>query len=154
LDTFSKVELTEGALLTTPSYGTETEWGVVLKSGAASIWNQVDSVARSVEDIRSTLAATQTALEKNELRFDLVLARWQPLLEIQVLLGERVGFPLATYSALLDQVAALEAYALVPGSAGSRHTDAHAFMNRFVYPLSEQRFLEDVRMRAPDTRAL
>jgi hypothetical protein len=154
VDTLAKVELSSGALLTTPSFGTETEWGILLTADGTTLWNQVDSVARNVEDIGSIRDAARRALDAPDLVFDLVLARWQPLLEIQALLGERPGFPLATYSELLDQIAAMEAYAIVPGSAGSRHRDAYAFMNRLVYPLSERRFLADVRARVPGTRAL
>jgi hypothetical protein len=156
LGTFDRVTLDAGELLTTPSHGTDVEWGVMLAHDGAVAWNQVDSVIGGPARLIETLELAARALGRSEPRLavDLGIVRWQPLLEIEMQTGGPVAFPLSTYGELLDEVRALDARAIVPGSAGSRHTDSFAAMNRIVYPLSEARFLRDVTLRAPSSRAL
>lgn len=156
LDSFDRVELTSGVLLTTPSHGTEVEWGVLLHHEGVSVFNQVDSIAGGPARVRelSSLCARSLELAQPSLSIDLGLVRFQPLLEIEAQIGQATGFPLRAYAELLDEVAALGARAIVPSAGGARHTDRHAHMNRIVYPVSEQRFLRDVAARAPATRAL
>ncbi len=150
LSTWDRVTLEGASLLTTASHGPEVEWGVMLERDGVTIWNQVDSVSRSERDVLATLARARAAFDLPEQhRLDLALARWQPLLEVNALIGERMGFPIRAYSSLLDEIAAMNAKALIPGSAGSRHRAPQAFMNQLVYPLTEAKFLRDV----PATRA-
>jgi hypothetical protein len=153
LGTWDKVTLEEGALFTTASQGIDIEWGMMLCRDGVTVWNQVDSVLRNPDDARDVLARARVAFGLPEdQRLDLMLARWQPLLEVNAVLGERTGFPTTGYATLLDEIAACDAKALVPGSAGSRHREPQAFMNQLVYPQTEARFLADVALRAPGTR--
>jgi len=156
LQAFDRVTLASGELLTTPSRGVDVEWGMLLLGDGVSVWNQVDTVFRGATDITETLSRAAELLERSiaPLDVDLALVRWQPLLEVEAMLGHRVGFPLASYGDLLDQVAAIDAKALIPSSAGSRHASTHAFMNRLVYPVSEERFLADIAARTPHTKRL
>lgn len=156
LKAFDRVTLASGELLTTPSRGVDVEWGMLLLGDGVSVWNQVDTVFRGAKDITETLSRAAELLERSAapLDIDLALVRWQPLLEVEAMLGHRVGFPFAGYGELLDQIAAIDAKALIPSSAGSRHTSAHAFMNRLVYPVSEERFLADIAARAPRAKRL
>jgi hypothetical protein len=155
LGTFDRVSLDSGRLLTMPSYGSEIEWGVVIEHAGAVVYHQVDSVLGGPERLRGTLASAAQALELPDRRLpiDLGIVRWQPLLEIEMQTGGPVAFPLSAYAELLDEVAVLDARAIVPGSAGSRHAAPFAAMNRIVYPVSESRFLRDVARRVPATRA-
>ena len=152
LEAMSRVDVSGGRLVTTPSYGGEIEWGVLVETADGLVWNQVDTVHRDDDDVRSTLESAAGLLEHGS-RVDLALARWQPLLEVEPVLAGAIGFPLAAYGRLLDQIAAIAARALVPSSAGVRHVDAGSWMNRCVYPLPQERFLRDISARVPDTRA-
>ncbi len=156
LASFDRVELSSGALLTTPSHGDEEEWGMVLVHDGACVFNQIDSVAGGAARVREMLEQCARALGLGEprLSIDLGLVRFQPLLEIDAQIGGPTGFPLRAYAELLDEVAALGARAIVPSAGGQRHTDAHGQMNGIVYPVSEARFVRDVALRAPATRAL
>lgn len=151
--TWDHVSLEEGSLFTTASHGLEIEWGMMLCRNGTTLWNQVDCVHRSPGDVRDALAKAKSAFQlSNDARLDLVLARWQPLLEVNAVLGERTGFPTKGYGELLEEIAAVDARALIPGSAGSRHREPQAFMNQLVYPQTEARFLADVQRRLPKTR--
>lgn len=150
LGTWDHVSLEEGSLFTTASHGTEIEWGVMLCREGCTIWNQVDCVHRRPADVTDSLARAREAFQlPDDHRLDLVLARWQPLLEVNAVLGERTGFPTQSYAELLEEIAVLDARALIPGSAGSRHREPQAFMNQLVYPQTEARFLTDVQRRLP-----
>ncbi|MFO0567240.1 MAG: MBL fold metallo-hydrolase [Polyangiaceae bacterium] len=155
LGTYDRVSLSGAELLTTPSFAADVEWGMIVREGEVFAYNQVDTVLRDVRDATAVMAdAGQAFGLERPLRPHLAIVRYQPLLEVEAVLGERAGFPFDAYGLLLDQVAAIDAHATLPGSAGSRHADAYAYMNRLVYPVPEPRFVRDLRVRAPRTRVL
>jgi hypothetical protein len=150
-----RVDLHSARVFTTPSATPDVvEWGAMIEAGGAVVWNQVDTALRGSADVRRVCALAAEALGAAAARPDLVLARWQPLLEVTGALGERTAFPLEAYTELLDQAAATQARALVPSSAGVRHARPYAAMNRAVYPVTEARWLRDVQRRMPSARAL
>lgn len=150
-----RIELDRAMLLTTPSYGAETEWGVMVAGEDGVAWNQIDTVLRSPEDVVTTLAQAAEAFGRPELAsgIDLGVVQWQPLLEINHTLARDIGFPLAEYGRLLDKIAALGARAVVPGSAGARHVEPYGWLNHTVYPVPERRLLRDVSSRCPNVAA-
>ncbi len=148
-------------LLTTPSLGSD-EWGVMVAADGAVAWNQVDAVLRDAAHVRQLLGvalpalrgAEERAAEERASRVELAVVRWQPLLEIEAVLGRSVGFPYASYADLLAQAAAVEAVAVVPGADGAAHVGAFRWLDRFVFPVSEERFLRDLARASPGTAAL
>lgn len=138
-------------LVTTPSLGPD-EWGVMVAADGAVAWNQVDAVLRDAAHVRQVLGVVLPAV--GESRVDLAVVRWQPMLEIAAVLGRRVGFPYRSYADLLAQAAAVEAVAVVPGANGAAHVPSFRWMDRFVFPVSEARFLRDVAQASPGTTAL
>lgn len=156
VDALHRIELAGCALMTTPSYGSEIEWGVMVATEQGVAWNQIDTVLRNAEDVRRTLEQAATAFERPALRegLDLAIVQWQPLLEINHTLARDIGFPYRDYERLLAKIAALDARAVVPGSAGARHIGPYAWLNNTVYPVPERRLLRDVRTRCPDVQAL
>jgi hypothetical protein len=142
-------------LVTTPSVDAPQEWGVMVATAEGVVWNQVDTVHRSADEVRAVLRASGEALGRDLTRgLPLALVRWQPLLEVAAPLCERTGFPFAEYGEILAQIAALEARVVVPSSAGARHTLPYQGMNHCVVPVPEERALRDIEARAPGTRAL
>ncbi|MCA9620866.1 MAG: MBL fold metallo-hydrolase [Myxococcales bacterium] len=152
-----RVELEGATLVTTRSFGTAVEWGVIVASAEATVYNQVDTVMRSPADVRDVLERAAAALARPALASvgpTLLLARWQPLREVEAALAAEAGFPYAGYRDLLEQLAAAGAGALIPAAAGTAHAAPYAAMNEVVFPLSEARFRQDVASRCPRTRVL
>ncbi len=146
-----QVALDGARLVSTPSLGPD-EWGMVIAADGAVAWNQVDAVLRDAEHVRRVLGVALPAVEAE--RVDLAIVRWQPMLEIAAVLGRHVGFPYESYADLLAQAAAVEAVAVVPGANGAAHVEAFRWMDRFVFPVPEPRFLRDVAKASPGTAAL
>jgi len=138
-------------LVTTPSLGPD-EWGLLVAAEGAVIWNQVDAVLRDPAHVRTVLETALPTLHAE--RVDLAIVRWQPMLEVAAVLGRPTGFPHVAYADLLAQAAAVEATALVPGANGAAHVEAFAWMDHFVFPVSESRFLRDISCASPETDAL
>lgn len=138
-------------LVSTPSLGPD-EWGMVIAADGAAVWNQVDAVLRDAEHVRRVLDVALPAVGAS--RVELAIVRWQPMLEIAAVLGRRVGFPYASYADLLAQAAAVEATAVVPGANGAAHVEAFRWLDRFVFPVSEARFLRDLSRVSPATTPL
>src|SRR5690606_32347551 len=44
VDALHRIELSDATLFTTPSYGAEIEWGVMVASESGVAWNQIDTV--------------------------------------------------------------------------------------------------------------
>ena len=146
----------ELSLFTTPSHCDVVEWGILMASADGTVWNQVDSETGSPQRVRETLGRAAAALERPDLAdgIDFGIVRWQPLLEVEALIGSAPGFPHAFYGRDLDKVAACAPRTLVPGASGTRHAGPYAWLNRFAYPVSESRFLRDVARRVPAAKAL
>jgi hypothetical protein len=151
IDAWHTVSLEGVTLLTTPSYGAEVEWGVMAHNRDGTVYNQVDTVMRSEQDVRAVVAQSARVLEHGGI--DLALVRWQPLLEVEALIAGDIGFPFDAYADLLDQIAALDARAVVPASASLAHAAPHHWMNRCAYPLSQERFARDLVRRHPASAA-
>jgi hypothetical protein len=145
------VELEGVRLVTTPSSAPD-EWGVLVATHEGAVWNQVDTVFSGPAAVEQTLASALAAVGAE--RVDLALVRWQPLLEIAAPLGHRTAFPYRDYAAILDEVAATNARAVVAASCSGAHTGPFAWMDRYVYPIDEPRFARDLRRRAPGTEVL
>lgn len=129
-------------LVTTPSLEPD-EWGIMVATDDGVVWNQVDTVFEDAAHVRRVTARALAALGRA--RVDLLLAQWQPMLEIAAQLGGAVEFPLPGYAALLRQIAAVEPRALVPSSADTAHTRRWRWLNHVVHPVERGRFLADAR---------
>lgn len=146
-----RVQLDGATVVTTPSLGPD-EWGLLVAADGAVAWNQVDAVLRDDEHVRQVLATALPAVKARSV--DLAIVRWQPMLEIAAVLGRATGFPHAMYADLLRQAAAVGAAAVVPGANGAQHVAAHRWLDRFVFPVSEPRFLADLARLSPATMGL
>src|SRR5207302_8201045 len=62
----------------------------------------------------------------------------------------RAGYPLDTTKANLDNVKQIAPGLVVPGSAGFRFAGPFAWTNPFVFPISRERFLDDLARVAPE----
>lgn len=142
------------ALLTTPSYCSVEEWGVMLATDDGVAWNQVDTELGS--RVPAVCARAAEILGRPALAegMALAIARWQPLLQVDALLGKATGFPTQRYSAELERIAACNAAAIIPGAAGSQLAAPGHWLNAFAYPVSPERLQRDLARRCPDAAIL
>ena len=145
------VELERLRFVTSASLSSD-EWGVMIGSDEGVVWNQVDTVFRDLDHLRGVLRSGLAALGAT--RIDLVLATWQPMLEIAAQLGHAIEFPHSAYAGLLAQLAAIEPGAIVPASAGTIHAAPYAWLNQVVCPVDEARFLADAARACPNAQVL
>jgi hypothetical protein len=145
------LELDDVRIVTTPSVSAD-EWGAMVATDDGVVWNQIDTVPTDAATLRSWLATSLAAVGRS--RIDLALVRWQPMLEIAAPLGHRTAFPVRDYAAILEQAAAVAARAVVAASCSGAHTGAFAWMDRYVYPIGEDRFARDLQRRAAGTKVL
>lgn len=146
-----RVALDGVTIVTTPSLAPD-EWGALVANAEGAVWNQVDTVLAGPAAVRDVIAGGLAAVGADALA--LALVRWQPMLEVAAQLGQRTGFPLQDYAALLAEAVATGARAVVPAAAGEAYTARWAAMNRVVFPASEARFLRDLAALAPGVRGL
>ncbi|MEO0602015.1 MAG: MBL fold metallo-hydrolase [Myxococcota bacterium] len=146
-----EVDLGGATLVTTPSVS-PIEWGVMIGSPDGVVWNQIDSVIPTADQAGTMARALCGHLGVPGVT--LSLSRWNPLLEIAAPLNRRTDFPRTDYGQLLEQIVAVAPHVLVPSSVGGAHTAAFGWMDRYVYPVSEARFLDDLAVVAPDIEGL
>ncbi|MFV8755980.1 MBL fold metallo-hydrolase [Nannocystaceae bacterium ST9] len=145
------VEL-DGLRLVTSESASADEWGLMVASDEGVVWNQVDTVFRDRAHLRSVVSGGLAALGRS--RIDLVLAQWQPMLEIAAQLGRAIGFPRRAYAELLGSLASIEPGAIVPSSAGTVHAERFDWLNHVVYPVDDDRFLADAARVCPRAQVL
>ncbi len=146
-----KIALDGVAVITTPSLAAD-EWGAMVATADGVVWNQVDTVFADAGQVRRVVAGCLAELGAEALA--LALVRWQPMLEVAAQLGQKTGFPYREYAALLAEVVATGARAVVPGAAGEAYTAGWSAMNQWVFPVGERRFLRDLAAMSPATRGL
>lgn len=138
---FSTFAVDHTRFLVTPSEGPIPEHGLLISDPDGTFWNQVDTV----------LSAAQIDLVLSQSnRVDLLLATWQPMLELALQHNQPVAFPWMEYGRLLSNAARVQPRALAPGSNGFRYTGDAGWLNHVVFPQSRERFLADVVSMIPD----
>lgn len=154
LDTWQSVELADGALLTTPSHGTATEWGIAVISAEGVAWNHVDSVLGGPERVGRTLEVLRGAAGQG---VDLHLARWCPVLEVAPQLAGAIGFPRGSYAEQLRALARLgaeEPTVVAPAAASVIPNAPYDSLASNAFPVTPERFARDLAALAPSLNRL
>jgi UDP-MurNAc hydroxylase len=130
-------------LLFTPSEVSFPELGLVVADGEVAFWNQVDTQVGldTVERVNERVGPV-----------DLVAHGYQPALELAALEAQRTDFPYEAYRGILHRARLLAPRALVPGSSGERLVGAGAWLNRYKFPVSRERFVHDLAALLPSMR--
>lgn len=110
------------------------ECGLVVRDPSGVFWNQVDTEL-SGETIEGLLRSCG--------RVDLLFAMYASQ-DFAFFDSLHSRFPAETHHRNLDVVLAIGPRLAVPASAGFRFTDEHAWLNRFLFPISRERFVEDL----------
>jgi hypothetical protein len=143
-----RIELDGVRLILTPSRAPEPEWGVLVEAAHGVAWNQVDTVFASADEVRRVLELASAGRG-----VDLALVRGAPLLEIEAQIPGSLAFPFAAHEALLDQIAATGARAIVPSATGQRNARG-AWLDHVAWPVSPDRAARDIALRCPGATVL
>jgi UDP-MurNAc hydroxylase len=139
-------EFTAGAtrLFTTRSEINVPEFGMLFSDCSGVFWNQVDSVLSQ---------ETVTRVLEYSPRIDLLLAAWQPMLEVDFQFNRPLAFPYMKYSRMLDVLRWVRPRAVAPGANAFRYRGDGAFMNNIVFPVSREQYCRDALRAHPSAGA-
>ena len=114
------------------------EAGIVFADSSGAVFDQVDTAVsrETVQAIRARFRLAAHLARYASQNFDYFESR-------------SAEFPWQEQARNLEAAAALEAGLVVPSSAGFRFCGEHAWLNRFLFPVSRTAFLADLRRVSP-----
>jgi len=118
------------------------EVGLVFADSEGAIFDQVDTAVsrETAQDVRTRFALAAHFARYASQNFDYFERR-------------AAEFPWREHARNLETAAMLGAGLVVPGSAGFRFCGEHAWLNRFLFPVSRRAFLADLGRVSPGQRA-
>jgi UDP-MurNAc hydroxylase len=119
------------------------EFGMVFRDRGGVFFNKVDIF---VSD------ATIQAIRDRFGQVDLLLAMYASQ-NFEFFESRTTDFPYATHRRNLETALAIAPRMVAPGSAGFRFTGDHSWFNAFLFPISAQRFVDDLRRLDPAMEA-
>lgn len=111
------------------------EFGMVFKDGSATFWNQVDSLLTN---------DTIDAATRHAGRIDLLFAMYASQ-NFEYFDNRAAAFPYEVHRENLAHVMRIAPRMVVPGAAGFRFCGDHAWLNRFLFPISRELFVADLQ---------
>lgn len=111
-----------------------SEFGLVFKDASGTFWNQVDSLLT---------ADTIDAVTERFGAMDLLFAMYASQ-NFEYFDNRSTEFPYEIHRQNLENVMRIAPRRVVPGAAGFRFCGSHAWLNRFLFPISRERFITDL----------
>ena len=111
------------------------EFGLVFKDASGTFWNQVDSLLT---------ADTIDAVKERFADIDLLFAMYASQ-NFEYFENRSTEFPYEIHRQNLENVMRIAPRSVVPGAAGFRFCGNHAWLNRFLFPISRERFVGDLK---------
>ena len=128
-------------LLTTLSSVTNViEFGIIFKDKSGTFWNQVDSVLS-----QETIGHSLQALGSIDLLFAMHASQNFGFFE-----NRSTGFPHDMHKSNLATVLSIKPRLTVPGAAGFRFAGEIEWCNAFLFPISREQFVADLRTLDPN----
>jgi len=143
LSDFSEVKLGSSSLLVTRSENRVPEFGIVFADDSGACWNQVDTVV-SLDTIRF--------VKSHHPQIDLLLATWQPMLEVSYQTNQSLSFPYSEYNSLLEKINLIQPQAVAPGANGFKLINVSSWLNQITFPVTREQFCKDVKIAYPEVR--
>jgi UDP-MurNAc hydroxylase len=111
------------------------EFGLVLKDASGVFWNQVDSLLddRTIDTVATRFGGV-----------DLLFAAYASQ-NFEYFDNRSIGFPHDVHGANLAHVLRIAPRCVVPGAAGFQFCGDHAWLNRFLFPISRELFVADLQ---------
>ncbi|MGH7934681.1 MAG: MBL fold metallo-hydrolase [Candidatus Binataceae bacterium] len=119
------------------------EFGMVFSDSSGVFWNQVDSLLS---------AATIRGVAERFARVDLLFAMYASQ-NFEFFESHATSFPFESHRQNLETALRINPRMVAPGSAGFRFCGDHAWLNRFLFPISPRRFADDLQLLAPHIAA-
>ncbi|MBD2299677.1 MBL fold metallo-hydrolase [Nostoc sp. FACHB-87] len=142
LSDFSEVKIGSTTLLATRSENRVPEYGMVFADPSGVFWNQVDSLVN---------ANTINFVKSQYPTIDFLLACWQPMLETEYQYNQSCAFPFSGYSYILQLMGLTQPRAISPGANGFKFIDGSAWLNKVVFPVTQEQFCQDIKKVCPAT---
>ncbi|MEK7878593.1 MAG: MBL fold metallo-hydrolase, partial [candidate division NC10 bacterium] len=118
------------------------EFGLVVSDGSGVVWNQVDTLL-SLATIQEVIARFGTV--------DLLFARYASQ-NFEFFESRTTAFPYEEHQLNLETALAIRPRVVAPGSAGFKFAGDHAWLNRYLFPVSRERFLADLNRLGSEIR--
>jgi UDP-MurNAc hydroxylase len=125
-----------------PTRSEEGGWpeiGMVFADATGVFWNQVDTPL--------SLATIRYVIERFS-RIDLLFAMYASQ-NFEFFESRNQEFPYEMHRKNLESALAIKPRAVVPASAGFKFCGQHTWLNQFLFPVSRERFLSDLRQLDP-----
>jgi hypothetical protein len=119
------------------------EIGMVFRDRSATFWNQVDTPLSD-----ETIDTVRDRFEKIDVLFAMYASQNFEFFE-----SRATGFPVETHRRNLETVLRIDPTLVVPASAGFRFCGEHEWLNRFLFPISRERFIADLGQLDPHVDA-
>ena len=113
---------------------------MVFKDQGGVFFNQVDSPLSA-----STIDAVRARFGRPDLMFAMYASQ-----NFEFFDSHRTPFPYEAHRQNLETVMRMRPRMAAPGSAGFRFCGDHAWLNAFLFPISAQRFVTDLRALDPE----
>ncbi len=115
------------------------EMGMVFRDGSGTFWNQVDTLLSD-----ETIDAVRDRFGAIDLLFGMYASQNFEFFE-----SRATGFPVETHRRNLETALRIDPTVVVPASAGFRFAGDHEWLNAFLFPISRERFVADLRRLKP-----
>ncbi len=119
------------------------EMGMVFRDRSGTFWNQVDTPLCD-----ETIAAVRRRFGTIDVLFAMYASQNFEFFE-----SRATEFPFETHRRNLETALSIDPTVVVPASAGFRFWREHEWLNRFLFPISRDRFVADLRRLEPDVDA-
>ncbi len=115
------------------------EMGMVFHDRSGTFWNQVDTAFsdETIDEVRSHFGT-----------IDLLFAMYASQ-NFEFFESRAIGFPVETHRRNLETALRIDPTVVVPASAGFRFGGQHEWLNAFLFPISRERFVGDLRALEP-----
>ena len=119
------------------------EIGMVFRDGSGTFWNQVDTLLAD-----ETIDAVRDRFGTIDVLFGMYASQNFEFFE-----SRATGFPVETHRRNLETALRIDPTVVVPASAGFRFSGDHDWLNAFLFPISRERFVADLRRLEPQVDA-
>ena len=118
---------------------TVQEFGMIFKDHSGTFWNQVDTFLSN---------ETIDVVKKRFTSINLLFAMYASQ-NLEFFESRSTQFPYSQHGRNLEAALRIDPKLVVPGSAGFRFCRDHSWLNAFLFPISRERFLSDLKDLRP-----
>ena len=118
---------------------TVREFGMIFRDHSGTFWNQVDSFLS-----KETIEVVKKRFTSIDLLFGMYASQ-----NLEFFESRSTQFPYAQHGRNLEAALLIDPKLLAPGAAGFRFCGDHSWLNAFLFPISRERFVSDLKNLRP-----